>query len=179
MNERLIISLGALAAAGYYLYSKGYITTETTTVTTSGFVPPSFSSSVARWQGAAVGAATLYPIPGLDRERQTALLLSVIAQESSGNPDALGAAGEQGLMQLTPGAVQDVGGVWPPPTAADNLLYGAKYLQLQISRMGGSVYDGLRAYNAGAGNAKSSRTISDAYARSVLNRANLSNLIDA
>ncbi len=79
-----------------------------------------------------------------------ALIISVIQAESSGNPQAVSAAGAKGLMQLSDSTATDYGvkQVFDP---GENITAGSKYLRNLIDRFG-SVKLGLAAYNAGPGN---------------------------
>lgn len=127
-------------------------------------------SSVVRW------AET---VQGLMNERQAAgqltidpnLVLAIIWQESYGRPDAGGAAGEIGLMQLLPSTAADFGVSNPADLydPATNIRAGVRYLAYCFDRMP-SVYDAVRAYNAGVYGATSFPERAKAYANQVLNR---------
>lgn len=124
-----------------------------------------FADNVERWRTFAGEASRQSGIP-------VNLILAVVAQESAGNPDAVGGVGEWGLMQLTDAAAQDANG----PKTFDplvNMIVGANFLSIQIDRMGGSLFDGLRAYNAGASGARQYPNRSVSYARSVLQRVGI------
>ncbi|MGD1046014.1 MAG: transglycosylase SLT domain-containing protein [Bacteroidota bacterium] len=83
-----------------------------------------------------------------------------IAVESAGNPDALGSAGEVGLMQMKPTALQDVNqrylpnapfkltDLWEPNNA---IAAGTAYLQILYDQLG-SLDRASKAYQCGAGN---------------------------
>lgn len=125
-------------------------------------MPPAAPADVRRWQPDALDAGRVYDVA-------PQLVLAVIWQESAGVPTARGSAGEIGLMQLKDVAAQDAGwnaATWEPRA---NIFQGASFLALQIDRMGGDVYDGLRAYNQGEAGARSGK--GHAYAQSVLRRA--------
>lgn len=102
----------------------------------------------------AEAASTRFSIP-LTR------IKAMIYQESSGNPTALGRAGERGLMQLEPGALSDFNAaysgsfsfddLWNPET---NITVGSGYLALLVSKLGGDLDRATQAYNAGIGNVK-------------------------
>lgn len=80
------------------------------------------------------------------------LIRSIMGVESGGNPDAQGAAGEVGLMQVMPGTAQMVdpsvsrADLWDPVT---NIDVGVHYLATQLTRYGGNVAKAVSAYNAG------------------------------
>lgn len=97
------------------------------------------------------GAAT-----GLD----PALIASLIWRESGFDPTSRSARGAVGLTQVLPSTAREIATSENAPVgrAADladpevNIAFGAWYLRSLIDRNGGSVEDGLAAYNAGAGN---------------------------
>jgi soluble lytic murein transglycosylase-like protein len=100
---------------------------------------------VADYDSAIADAATRY---GVD----PSLLRSIMGVESGGNPDARGASGEIGLMQVMPSTAQMVdptvtpSDLWDPVT---NIDIGAQYLAHQLQRYGGNVVQAVSAYNAG------------------------------
>lgn len=106
-----------------------------------------------------------------------ALVLGVIARESAGNRDVRdGAAGEVGIMQVTPGAWTDYDRALQDPeiptfddtrTPEHNVRVGSWYLSNAIADMG-SAREGLRAYNAGVYGARNNPTLSADYADWVL-----------
>lgn len=114
--------------------------------------------------------ARKYSAYGVDKN----LILAVIAQESSGNRDALGKAGEIGLMQILKPAMTDVNQMfgysydfvelWTPEK---NINVGSKYLGLMMSQTE-NVTRALQSYNAGATTVKNNPNASIDYARSVL-----------
>ncbi|MET4129612.1 soluble lytic murein transglycosylase-like protein [Roseovarius sp. MBR-38] len=77
-----------------------------------------------------------------------ALVLAVIAVESSGREAAVSHAGAQGLMQLMPDTALRFGvrDVFAP---AENIRGGAAYLDWLIGEFGGDVILALAGYNAG------------------------------
>ncbi|WP_282096289.1 lytic transglycosylase domain-containing protein [Epibacterium ulvae] len=79
-----------------------------------------------------------------------ALVLAMIAVESSGRLDAVSSAGAQGLMQLTPETAERFGvkDVFDP---AQNIAGGIAYLSWLMERFNGDPVLVLAAYNAGAG----------------------------
>lgn len=82
-----------------------------------------------------------------DNDLDPALVRRVMQRESKGNPDARGAAGEQGLMQLMPGTARELG-VQNPLDPSENLAGGARYLA-QMMTMFGDEELALAAYNWG------------------------------
>nr|WP_139784655.1 lytic transglycosylase domain-containing protein [Roseovarius sp. A-2] len=83
-----------------------------------------------------------------------ALVLAVIAVESSGTPDAVSSAGAQGLMQLMPDTAARFG-VADAFEAGDNIRGGVAYLDWLIGEFGGDVLLALAGYNAGENAVKS------------------------
>lgn len=77
------------------------------------------------------------------------LMLRVIQQESSGNPNAQSEKGAFGYMQLMPGTAKDLGVDRTNPI--DNMRGGARYLRQQLDTFH-TVPLALAAYNAGPGN---------------------------
>lgn len=134
-----------------------------------------------------IEAATRF---GLD----PALIQAVIRVESGGNPAAVGAAGEIGLMQITePVYAQAVSaGVvdaepwydrWNPLTdhplldPRTNIHVGAWYLASLI-RQYGSVERGLSAYNSGRPSAYESNPIVGGYVTAVLGKSKQNQTIE-
>ncbi len=95
-------------------------------------------------------------LTGLD----PALLAAVIWRESDFDPRARSSRGAVGLTQVLPSTAADIAAAPNPPVGrpADlmdpevNIAYGAWYLRSLIDRHGGSVVEGLSAYNAGSSN---------------------------
>lgn len=97
------------------------------------------AQSVARW-GSALGVS----VPA-------DLVRALIAQESGGNTNAVGKAGEIGLMQVRPDTARALG-VSDPRLLFDpqvGIDVGVHYLAEQLSRYGGNVPRAVAAYNAG------------------------------
>ena len=90
--------------------------------------------------GAAAGS-------GLD----PALILSVVMEESGGDPQARSEKGAMGLMQLMPATAADVG-VKDATSPSQNLHGGSDYLAQMLRRYDGRLDLALAAYNAGPGN---------------------------
>ena len=119
--------------------------------------------AVEQWINEATRAANLTGVP---RD----LILAVIWQESSGSPQAEGSAGEQGLMQVTAVAAEDVGETLP--STADSpqrqITVGAKYLARCFDYVGGDTFKALRCYNEGPPPLRRQSSIQ--YATQVLNK---------
>jgi len=89
-------------------------------------------------------------------------IFSVIRQESLFEGFVRSTAGAHGLMQIIPSTGAQIARElnWPPTYDDDDLYrpnvsvrFGAYYLDKNRSLLGGSLYGGLAAYNAGPGNA--------------------------
>ncbi len=79
-----------------------------------------------------------------------ALILSVMMEESGGDPRARSNKGALGLMQLMPDTARDLG-VEDRTDAAQNLHGGARYLADMLGKFAGKLDVALAAYNAGPG----------------------------
>ncbi|MDR0936543.1 MAG: lytic transglycosylase domain-containing protein [Oscillospiraceae bacterium] len=89
-------------------------------------------------------AAELYDVP--------ASLLKAIGKVESGfNPNAVSAAGAQGVMQLMPATAEGLG-VDNPLDPVQNIMGGARMVANLLERYDGDVTTALAAYNAGIGN---------------------------
>ncbi len=89
-------------------------------------------------------------------------MFSVIRQESLFEGFVRSTAGAHGLMQIIPDTGQQIANElnWPPAYGRADLYrplvsvrFGSYYLQKTRDMLGGSIYGGLAAYNAGPGNA--------------------------
>lgn len=106
------------------------------------------------------------------------LILAIIEQESSGDPTALGTSGEIGLGQLTRFALLDYNratGNNIVKTDLFNIDININILTFYISNLHRnffpkSMFQSLRAYNAGIGRVRENDEISVDYAKSVLSR---------
>lgn len=88
---------------------------------------------------------------GADQGVDPALIAAVMTVESSGIADAVGAAGEIGLMQIKPAT-----GLWIGRVSADqlrspatNIQVGAAYIRYCVDRKAGNVPAGIAGYNYG------------------------------
>jgi len=80
-----------------------------------------------------------------------ALIAAMMTVESRGNPDAVGGAGEIGLMQILPTTAEWFGGISAEELRdpATNILFGAAYIGYCVDKKGGSVPAGIAGYNYG------------------------------
>lgn len=175
--------VGAAAAAGlFWLLGSGGAPT-TGTGESGGLLQQvnrdRISAETETWVGEVQSAAQAAGVPA-------DILLALVQQESSGDPDATGPGGETGLTQLKQIAVDDVAQNTPlPPVDVQtldarnpqkNLQYGAEFLALQRSRVANASdmdgwFDALRSYNCGFGGARQSAGCGSNYAHEVLDRA--------
>jgi len=97
------------------------------------------------------------------------VLAALLWQESNFSSDIVGSSGEYGMSQITPAALEDINMSKSDieGDARAQINAGAKFLALQIKRVG-DVYNGLRAYNAGAAGSARDMTIGSSYAIQVL-----------
>jgi soluble lytic murein transglycosylase len=89
-------------------------------------------------------------------------MFSVIRQESLFEGFVSSTAGAHGLMQIIPATGEQIATelAWPPLYDSTDLYrplvsvrFGSYYLHRTRDMLGGSIYGGLAAYNAGPGNA--------------------------
>lgn len=141
----------ALALIGGGIVAWSLIPTSTGGSADTGSVP----ASVSEWRALVEGTANAIGYPF-----SPDVAMATIWQESAGNPNATGSAGEHGLMQVTRIALRDVKDTFPRTAGAlpndpsmldpsEQVLAGMLYQKLQSRRTDGSVYDTLRAYNEG------------------------------
>lgn len=116
-------------------------------VTDNEIVRDRLPDRISKWYNQAKEASKITGVP-------LKYILGIIAVESNGNPEAIGSAGEIGLMQLKEIAVRDVYenlGVnvenWKTGPY-DNILAGSYFLKLQKKRSG-SWDVAIRSYNQG------------------------------
>jgi len=110
-------------------------------------------SSVSHAQPFGREMNTVGRLAGID----PALLRAVVAQESSGNPNAVSEAGAVGLTQLMPVAIRQyrgeaarlLGRPVNARSALDNLLMGAFYYRDALRRTHGNVEAAARLYHGG------------------------------
>lgn len=88
---------------------------------------------------------------GLEQGVDPALIAAVITVESSGHADAVGGAGEIGLMQILPSTGQWIGRVSAEQLRdpATNIQVGAAYIRYCVDRKAGNVPAGIAGYNYG------------------------------
>jgi soluble lytic murein transglycosylase len=90
---------------------------------------------------------------------ETALVLSIIRQESNFNAQAVSHAGARGLMQLMPATARHLAKKWKishnpddlTSNPAHNIRLGSGYLEETIDRFNGSYIMAVAGYNAGPG----------------------------
>jgi hypothetical protein len=100
-----------------------------------------------------------------------ALVQAVIARESGGNPDAIGKAGEVGLMQIHPDTAKDYGvSLEDLRSAGLNKAVGSHKLGSLLHKYNGDIEKALQAYNGGPRHVDEGNVSSDvqAYARDVM-----------
>lgn len=113
-----------------------------------------------RAQAARQGTAVADTLQRFDSEislsaRETgvhpALILSVMMEESGGDPLAESSRGAKGLMQLMPETARELG-VRDATSPRQNVAGGSRYLSRLLARYQGDLDLALAAYNAGPGN---------------------------
>lgn len=98
-----------------------------------------------------MGYATYIVRYGAQNKVEPALIAAMMTVESGGRADAVGAAGEIGLMQILPSTAEWFGGITVPELRdpAVNIEYGSAYLGYCIDRNEGHVAAGIAGYNYG------------------------------
>lgn len=88
---------------------------------------------------------------GVEQGVDPALIAAVMTVESSGMADAVGGAGEIGLMQILPSTAQWIARVSPEQlrAPATNIHVGAGYIRYCVDRKAGNVPAGIAGYNYG------------------------------
>lgn len=98
---------------------------------------------VGRWRPLVEQAAAHHGVPA-------DVILAIIAVESGGDPNARGAAGEIGLMQILPATGRLLGvSAAELRDPAVNIDTGARYLAIELRACGGDVACATAAYNGG------------------------------
>ena len=107
-------------------------------------------------------AALGYPVWDLkhDERTETALILSIIRQESSFSPHAVSSAGARGLMQIMPATAKQIARKKRKPFSVQelntnpdfNVELGSTYFAELLNRFNGSYVLAIAAYNAGPKN---------------------------
>lgn len=77
------------------------------------------------------------------------LLMSIARRESAFNARAISSANAQGLLQLTPGTLRDMGLKKDLMDPESNVMAGSRYISELLARVNGQVHLALAAYNAG------------------------------
>lgn len=101
------------------------------------------------------------------------LILAMIQVESNGIPDAMGSAGEVGLMQVQQVAINhlvDEGYSVHPEQTTDvykNIVQGASYYSMMADSTLNE-FNALRAYNAGLAGSRKNPVAGNEYAKKVL-----------
>lgn len=125
------------------------------------------SSSTSQKMQRIVAAANKY---GKQYDLNPYLILALIKVESSFNPNARSNANCRGLMQIS----YKYASSWGIDKSRlyeieYNIYHGTRLLKTNfIKGMGGSVYDGLRAYNQGINGAKKSSSNGKSYADKIM-----------
>jgi soluble lytic murein transglycosylase-like protein len=147
----------------YTLFSKGAIPRHRVRAVIIGSRAPLILSGAGRTARVAAARRAVHPvilparlhaeIAAVARKQgvHRALLQSVVATESSGNPYAISPKGAIGLMQLMPSTAR-LYGVKDPINPHANLRGGARLLRYLINKYHGNLRLALAAYNAGEGN---------------------------
>lgn len=112
---------------------------------------------------------------GAKHSLRDTLLLGLIRQESSGNPNAVSYCGAVGLTQVMGGALSDYNKANNTSYIIDDLKdpwtsieVGSWYLARMVKMFNGDEYKALQAYNQGAGRVKKRPDAGRWYADGVL-----------
>lgn len=99
---------------------------------------------VGRWRPLIEQAAARHGVP-------SDVLLAMLSVESGGDPAAVGAAGEIGLLQILPSTGRLLG-VTPAQLRdpAINIDTAARYLAIELRATGGDVRAAVQGYNGGS-----------------------------
>ena len=133
----------------------------------TGYNGNASSSSTSQKMQRIVAAANKY---GKQYDLNPYLILALIKVESSFNPNARSNANCRGLMQIS----YKYASSWGIDKSRlyeieYNIYHGTRLLKTNfIKGMGGSVYDGLRAYNQGINGAKKSSSNGKSYADKIM-----------
>lgn len=108
-------------------------------------------------------------------------IIAMIATESSGKENLpTGPAGEEGLLQVTPGALSDVNRKFGWTYSSSDLrsadvgvMVGTEYLSILQSEFNGDLDLATRAFNGGAGNVRKDPSYDTAYLERVKSFENL------
>jgi len=168
----MILYILIIAAVAAIVSLFGLPGTEVNKVRNLKQAPP----AVRRWNDTVKKAATKFNLP-------PEIIMAVIWQESLGDPNATGSAGEKGLMQIKPIAAEDIlkNGYQNYPNwqtnPKHNIMAGSAYLALQLRRtgkMGNAIAEtkttALESYNEGYSKSKEDFG-ADEYAQEVISKA--------
>jgi soluble lytic murein transglycosylase-like protein len=135
-----------LIAAKYYVFlGLSYLTTG---LVVSAPTSPVLATSVPEPQQFSIDKAIHEA--ALEHEVDPALIRSIIAAESSFEPDAESAAGAVGYMQIMPDTAEELG--YDASDKEQNIRAGSKYLAVLIDKYKGArngLQRAIAAYNAG------------------------------
>ena len=133
--------------------SKNFIEVNAKEIVAERPAPPEAEASPVADSGQKQKPENLHDVlvqQGRKHDIDVALLESVIAVESGGNPRAVSPAGARGLMQLMPGTAAKLG-VKNSFASAQNVRGGTAYLDSLLTRYHNNLALALAAYNAGPG----------------------------
>lgn len=115
-----------LDKAGNALDPLGWLKGSTVPVIGTGTISVAATTGVLQWKQLMQAAAQQYNVP-------IAFIAAIMTVESGGNPNAISAAGAQGLMQVMPDELTSMGvaqGKWLDPVS--NIAAGAQYIAQRI-----------------------------------------------